>query len=489
MTVQTPSNLTSPPSTWTDPQAHDDLKNLTRLASISSDPDGSHQQALAQTRAYLIKAFKDAGVPDISEVSIKQPGDTTEPNKLVYGTWKVSAAAPTVLLYGHYDVVRADDAPWHEPGGDFDPFDPQESTVGPSPELPQGDVRLYGRGAADDKSGLIMHLSALRSYTAEGRTPPVNLVFAFEGEEEIGTGSLDRYVEANPAMFQADVVVIADTGNVAQGTPTVTTSLRGLVSADVTIKTLDHDVHSGMFGGPAPDAFMVLVRMLDTLTDWRGNCAVDGLRTYTNEKWAPSSPQEEETFRAQCGVEDGVLLTGSGSITQRVAGSPAVNVVGLDGIPSVSDSVNKLHSQVTARISVRIAPDQDPGEAYQALRTHLLAAAPYGVVPSIKNGTEADGYVIRGNGGPYFETAGKAVGDAYAKQFVQSGLGGTIPTINVLAKVQSNPDRSTVVMWGCEEPLCRIHSTPESVSYDELARMTRAEVNLLNYVAEQVQQQ
>jgi acetylornithine deacetylase/succinyl-diaminopimelate desuccinylase-like protein len=488
MTVRTQANFTSEPSTWADSQAHDDLKNLVRLASVSQAPDKSQQQALAGMRAYLVKAFTDAGVPDMREVSIRQPDDISEPNPLVYGTWKVDPAAPTVLLYSHYDVVRADDGPWHEPGGDFDPFDPQEFTAS-TPEVPQGDVRLYGRGAADDKSGLIMHLSALRSYQADGRKPPVNLLLVLEGEEEIGTGSLDRFVEANRDMFQADVLVIADTGNVAQGTPTVTTSLRGLVAADVTVRTLDHDVHSGMFGGPAPDAFMVLVRMLDTLTDWRGNCAVDGLRTYTNPQWTPSSVGEEATFRAQCGVRDGVVLAGSGSITQRVAGSSAVNVVGLDGMPSLKDSVNKLHSQVTARVSVRIAPDQDPEEAYQALRTHLLAAAPYGVVPDITMVAEACGFVVRGDGGPYFATAGKAVGDAYATPFVQSGLGGTIPTINVLAEVQPDPSQCTVIMWGCEEPLCRIHSAPESVSYDELARMTRAEVNLLNYVAEQHTQQ
>lgn len=474
MTTRTSTGTTASPSTWTDPTAREDLKNLVRLASVSEHPDETQQAALAATRRYLIDAFTAVGMPDVREVSIRQPEDTAEPNMLVHGTWTVDPAAPTVLLYGHYDVVRADDAPWHGPGGDMDPFEPREF-----------DGRLYGRGAADDKSGLVMHLSALRAFRSLGRRPPVNLILAVEGEEEIGTGSLDRYVEANPGLFQADVIVVADTGNVALGRPTLTTSLRGLAAADVTVSTLDHAVHSGMFGGPAPDAFMVLVRILDSLTDWRGDCAVAGLTRYTPATggWPASGPEEERTFREQCGVLDGVRLTGSGSITQRVAGAPAINVVGLDGLAGTAQSVTRLHHTVTARISVRIAPDQDPDEAYEALRTHLLAVAPYGVTPQVENPfAPANGFHLPGEGGTYLAAASRAAGDAYGLDCVQSGLGGSIPTINVIAGVQEKPG-ATVVMWGCEEPLCRIHSAPESVSYEELTLMTRAEVNLLNYVA------
>ncbi|MDQ1288828.1 MAG: dimer protein [Actinomycetota bacterium] len=464
---------------------------LVAMPSVSENPSPDQKKALADVRAFLIEKFKDAGMPEIAEMAIGTPGAPEQPNPIVYGRWHVADGLPTVMLYGHYDVVRADDAPWHEPLGadpeeltDADPFDPRESTGG----------RLYGRGAADDKSGILLHLSTLRAYRSLGQAPPVNLVLVLEGEEEIGTGSLDDFIQTgdNAKLFQAEVVVIGDTGNVAIGDPaeihpTVTTSLRGLVAADVTVATLDHDVHSGMFGGPAPDAFMVLVRMIDSLTDWRGDCAVAGLTHYTGPGWPGSSPAEEQTFRDQCGVLDRVQLTGSGSITQRVAGSPAVNVVGLDGLPGTTQAVNTLHHTATARISVRIAPDQDPGEAYQALRTHLLNAAPYGVVPTIVQRAAAPGYFVKTAdgvyGGEYFETACTAAADAYGVGCVTSGLGGTIPTINVFEEVQEKP--ATVVMWGCEEPLCRIHGSPESVSYDELTRMTRAEINLLNYVAGQ----
>jgi acetylornithine deacetylase/succinyl-diaminopimelate desuccinylase-like protein len=252
------------------------------------------------------------------------------------------------------------------------------------------------------------------------------------------------------------------------------------ISADVTVATLQQDVHSGMFGGPAPDAFMALVRMLDTLTDHRGTCAVAGLNAMHNPDWPGSSPEEEQVFRDQAGVLSGVGLTGAGSITQRVAGSPSINVVGLDGVPGTNQAVNRLQHQVTARISVRIAPDQAPEEAYPALRTHLRAMAPYGIVPTVQPAGLNPGYVVPEGDGPWYGSAAQAIADAYgvtSDKVVQAGLGGTIPTVGVIAQAQHKP--VTMILWGTEEPTCRIHSQPESVSYDELDRMIRAEVNLL----------
>lgn len=479
--LETP--VVSPLSVWTDPAAHDNLKELVRLASVSENPSPKQSEDLSKIRQVIMNYFREAGITNIEEISLQpvtssadKSGETQEPNKLLYGRWDGAGPdRPTVLLYAHYDVVRADDGPWELPDGSgsfdpFDPFDPQE----------RGN-RLYGRGAADDKSGIIMHLSALRAF---GGRPPVNIIVAIEGEEEIGTGTLDNYVKHHPQQFQADVIVIADTGNVTENQPTITTSLRGLVAADVTISTLDHDVHSGMFGGPALDSFMVLVRMLNTLVDWKSDATVAGLTRYSDTAWPPSGAAEEATFAQQAGVLPNVQLVGSGSITQRVAGNPAINVVGLDGIPSIKEAMNKLHHSVTARVSVRLAPDQDPNEAFEALRVHLLEAAPFGVTPVIAKVNPCDGYHTAGDGGPFFATALKAVSDAYpdGPGAVRSGLGGTIPTIKILAEAQTK--EPTVVMWGCEEPRCRIHSSVESVSYDELAHMTQAEVNLLTYVAE-----
>jgi acetylornithine deacetylase/succinyl-diaminopimelate desuccinylase-like protein len=465
--MSTKETATAAPSDWVDPNAQADLKQLVAFPTVSDNPDAKQRQAVADLLEMVMTLFKATGP---ATLEVRRISDDSSSNPILYGTWKAATPkAPTVLLYGHYDVVRADED-WLEPDGKSrSPFEPFEWKG-----------RLYGRGSADDKSGIIMHLSTLRAL--QGRLP-VNVTLVLEGEEEIG-GHLDGHIQNNPDLFQADVIVIADTGNVAEGKPTLTTSLRGLVSADVTVSTLDHAEHSGMFGGPALDAFMVLTRMINSLVDWRGDVAVAGLNRYTDGQWAPSSPDEEALFRSQAGVLNGVQLAESGSITQRIAGSPSVVVVGLDGIPSTANSVNQLHPSVTARISVRIAPDQDPNQAYQALRTHLINAAPFGVTPTINPGSSGDGYHIRGNGGRFFDTACRAAKDAYpdAQTCVRSGLGGTIPMINVIAGVQRRAD-ATVVMWGCEEPVCRIHGTVESVSYKELECMTRAEVNLLNYVA------
>lgn len=469
------SNQGASPSTWTDPQAWEDLKTLVSLPTVSDNPSPEQKTALAKAPELLASMFRSAGMGDARVLPLpSEEGSAPNPNPLVYGTLEVSPSLPTVLLYGHYDVVPAKgtwDIP-EQPPVAVDVFTPYES-----------DGRLYGRGSADDKSGIVMHLSVLRAF---GGKPPVNLILVLEGEEEIGTGSLDGFIEANPDLFQADVIVIADTGNASLGTPSLTTSLRGLVACDVTVNTLDHAEHSGMFGGPALDAFMVLVRMLNTLVDWRGDVAVAGLTRYSSGQWPRSSPQEEATFRDQAGVLANVQLSGSGGITQRVAGSPSICVVGLDGIPAVADSVNQLHPSATARISVRLAPDQDPEAAYHALRTHLLNAAPFGVEPVVSPiRSSGDGYHISGKGGRFFETAKKAVQDAYpgASGCLETGLGGTIPMINVIAGVQDPSRDSTVVMWGCEEPKCRIHGGPESVSRDEFDAMIRAEINLLNYVA------
>lgn len=462
-------------------QAWEDLKSLVKLPTVSDNPSPEQLDALKKMPSVLVQMFQAAGMASARVVQMPPDESGRPSNPLVYGKIVVDSRLPTILLYGHYDVVPAPGT-WVEPDGqEASPFTPQEFPVD------QGaDSRLYGRGSADDKSGIIMHLSTLRAFKGK---PPVNVILVLEGEEEIGTGSLDRFIKNNPGLFQADVLVIADTGNAALGVPSLTTSLRGLVACDVTVKTLDHAEHSGMFGGPAPDAFMALIRLLDTLLDGKGDVAVKGLKRYTRQEWPPSSPQEEETFRNQAGVLPGVQLTGTGSITQRLAGSPSICVVGLDGIPSIESSINQLHPSVTARISARLAPDQDPSEAYEALRSHLLANAPLGAhveVSPIKSSGE--GYCIVGDGGRYFADAKKAIAGAYPgpKTCAETGLGGTIPMINVIAGVQDPSKDPTVVMWGCEEPTCRIHGGPESVSRNELQAMIRAEINLFNCVAARI---
>jgi acetylornithine deacetylase/succinyl-diaminopimelate desuccinylase-like protein len=363
---------------------------------------------------------------------------------------------PTVLLYAHYDV---------QPAGEWaDAFRPREAGG-----------RLYGRGAADDKSGIAMHLGAIRAF--DGR-PPVHLKVVIEGEEETGQGTLEAFVAdpANHDLFRADVVVVADVGNWAVGEPTLTTTLRGLAAVDVTVRTLKAPVHSGVHGGPAPDAFMALVRILAALHDDEGNVAVPGL---LRAPWTGVEMSEDQ-YRRDAGVLPGVDLVGSGGVTERLYTAPALNVVGVDGVPSLSGATNALRDRATARISVRLAPRERPGDAIEKLRHRLEAVKPWHVEMAVAPAGAGEGYEAD-PGRPAYATARAALEAAYpGRQVRYAGEGGAIPLVTRLAEV--NPDAS-IILWGCEDPAANIHGPAESVDLGELEAMTLAEAGLLARLA------
>jgi acetylornithine deacetylase/succinyl-diaminopimelate desuccinylase-like protein len=332
-------------------------RDLTELVKIESVNAPTTISEVTRARAAIIDLFRKAEITQAQELVLEHEGKKTTP--LVYADHPGPPGAPVVLLYAHYDV---------QPGGEgwtvTSPFTPLERDV-------DGDTRLYGRGAADDKSGVCLHLAAVRAFKAL----PVHLKLVFEGEEEVGTGVLEDYLLANPTddRFKADLVVVADTGNVRCGEPTLTVSLRGLVAVDVTVSALERPVHSGMYGGPAPDAFMALVRMLATLQDPAGDVAVAGLAKDTMSWPVVTEPQ----FRADAGVLPSVTLIGTDSIEKRLYGKPSINVVGLDGVPPMSKATNALSPKATARVSMRLAPSQDPDTARTLLVNHLRHVAPW----------------------------------------------------------------------------------------------------------------
>jgi acetylornithine deacetylase/succinyl-diaminopimelate desuccinylase-like protein len=434
-----------------------DLIGLVKIKSVNAPATISE---VASARAAIIKLFTEAGIAQVQELIVEHQGKKTTP--LVYADHPGPIGAPVVLLYAHYDV---------QPGGRgwtvTQPFTPLERDV-------DGDTRLYGRGAADDKSGVCLHLAAVRALKAL----PVRLKLVFEGEEEIGTGVLEDYLLANPAddRFKADLVVVADTGNVRCGEPTLTVSLRGLVAVDVTVSALERPVHSGVYGGPAPDAFMALVRMLATLHDHTGDVAVSGLATDDLGWPAVTEPQ----FRADAGVLPGVELIGTESIEKRLYGKPSINVVGLDGLPQMSTATNALCPQATARISMRLAPSQDPDTARTLLITHLRQVTPWGVAVQITSAGQGFGFSAQTNGA-YFTAAENALKTAYSAGTVaHAGQGGSVPLVHALQVV--NPS-AEIVLWGCEEPSSAIHGPNESVSYRELESMALTETLLLHQIA------
>jgi len=437
------------------------LSDLVRFASVN--PNGNQQnKAVADCRADIVKRFRAAGVP-ARELVITYNGRSATP--LVYADYKCSNPnAPTVLIYSHYDVQPAK----KEDGWQTDPFVPVDKPDG-------ADVRKYGRGAADDKSGIVMHLGVAKAFGSKGL--PVNLRLVFEGEEEQPCETLESFLadeKEDHSAFKADLVVVADCGNVVLGKPTITTTLRGYAVFDVTVRTLQSTVHSGMYGGPAPDAFMTLVRMLAALHDDHGDVAVPGL---VRDDAYPFAKVDEPQFRAAAGVVDGIPLIGTGILAQRLGGRPSVNVIGLDGPPPTESAPNVLRPYAKARISVRLAPTQDPQVASKIIADYLKNLKPWGIhAVEVKPLGAGAGYTAKTTG-PRFKAAAAALSQAYGGQAtVYAGQGGSIPLVNALQK--ANPD-AEVVLWGCEEPRCRIHSTDESVSKAELLAMTTAEALLL----------
>jgi acetylornithine deacetylase/succinyl-diaminopimelate desuccinylase-like protein len=426
------------------PQIRADLERLVRIPSIAFPgyPDEPVRAAAEATREIL----RDAGLANAELI------DVPNAPPAVYGEIAGPEGSPTVLLYAHYDVQPAGEASeW-----DSDPWEPTERGG-----------RLYGRGTADDKCGIALHAGALR---ALGGKPPVNVKVIIEGEEETGRGTFETYVSEHVERFAADLVIVADAGNWRAGEPTLTTSLRGMASLDLTVSTLRSPVHSGVFGGAAPDALVALTRMLATLHDDAGNVAVEGL---VRSEW-DGRPVEEGPLRETAGILDGVELIGTGPIAERLYTRPSITAIGLDA-PDIATAGNALIPSATARISARLAPEQDPQAAGEAIAAHLRAAAPWGVKVEVEAKQFARGFRLR-EGGPGDAAARAAMAEAYGKDAVAVGSGGAIPLVVVLA--EALPD-AEIVLWGACDDAAQIHSANESVDLSDLEHATLAEVLLL----------
>ncbi|GAA3291760.1 dipeptidase [Streptomyces cinereospinus] len=377
----------------------------------------------------------------------------------MYGCLPGPAGAKTVLLYAHYDVQPPlDEARWISP-----PF-----------ELTERDGRWYGRGAADCKGGLIMHLLALRALRADGGVP-VRVKVIVEGSEEMGTGGLERYAEQHPGLLEADAIVIGDSGNFRVGLPTVTSSLRGMTLVRVQVDTLEGNVHSGQFGGAAPDALGALIRVLDSLRAEDGSTAVDGL--IADARWE-GLPYDEEHFREDTKVLDGVGLIGSGTVADRIWARPAVTVLGID-CPPVVGATPSVQASARALISLRVPPGMDATEADKLLQAHIEAHTPWGARVSVEQ--IGQGQPFRADtSSPAYQAMADAMAVAYPGQRMQyAGQGGSIPLCNTLAALYP---RAEILLIGLSEPEAQIHAVNESVSPEDLERLSVTEALFLrNY--------
>ncbi|RZU77732.1 acetylornithine deacetylase/succinyl-diaminopimelate desuccinylase-like protein [Micromonospora kangleipakensis] len=430
------------------PGVRADLERLVRIPGIAFEGfDHSHVERSAEAVAELLRGC------DLDVKIVRSGGQPA-----VIGKKAAPPGAPTVLLYAHHDV---------QPVGDrllwlSDPFEPVER-----------DGRLYGRGAADDKAGIMAHVAALRAF---GDRLPVGVVLFIEGEEEYGSDSLERLLEEHREEIASDVIVIADSGNWDIGVPALTTSLRGIVNCFVEVRTLEHAVHSGMFGGAVPDALTALVRLLATLHDDAGDVAVAGLVG----REGASVDYPEDRIRVEAGLAEGVQFIGTGRITDRLWTKPALAVLGVDA-PATGEAPNALVPSAKAKLSVRLAPGDDPKKAYAALRAHLEEHAPWGARVTVTFEHDGDPCVIDASG-PMFDAARSAFKGAWdGTDPVDIGVGGSIPFI---ATFQEMFPQAAILVTGVEDPHARAHGPNESLHLGEFARVCLAEALLLAKVAE-----
>jgi acetylornithine deacetylase/succinyl-diaminopimelate desuccinylase-like protein len=367
----------------------------------------------------------------------------------VYGEIPGPEGAPTVMLYGHYDVQPAP----MEQGWTTDPYKPV-----------QKNGRLYARGAADDKSGILQHAAAIK---AMGGTMPVSIKILIEGEEET-TSHLEPYVEANPDRFQCDAFLINDLGNTRVGEPEMSISERGDVACVIEVRTLDHPVHSGKFGGAAPDALMTLIKTLASLTDDDGAAAIQEVPRFDWE----GADFPDDLYRTSAGVLDGVQYVGRGTLATRLWSSPSVTVLGMD-VPSVKDASNILHASARARISMRIASGMDGEQQLAHLMRHLEASVPYGAKATVERVKVGQPFRARTDG-PSLEAARAAMTEAFGRESHLIGSGASIPLLNTLEVAV--PD-AEFILWGAQDvEQARIHGADESVDLAELERCILAQV-------------
>jgi acetylornithine deacetylase/succinyl-diaminopimelate desuccinylase-like protein len=429
------------------PRIRADLERLIRIPSVSApDYDPAHVRESAQATAEILEG---CGLGELRFLEIEGA------HPAVIGELPAPDGAPTVLLYAHHDVQP----PGRDEEWDSAPFEPAERGG-----------RLYGRGSSDDKSGIAVHQAALLAH--DGR-PPVGVKVFVEGEEEIGSPFLSQFLERYRDDLSADVIVLCDSANWRVGQPAITTSLRGLVDCVVEVRTLDHGVHSGFLGGVFPDALTVLARVLASLHDERGRVAIPGLV----EGDADPLDLTEEELREQVSAVPGLEALGDGTLTARMWARPAVSVLAIDG-PSLAEASNTLIPVARAKVSLRLAPGQDPEAALDALTQHLEANVPWGAGVRVERGAVAHPFAIEARG-PAFDAVRRAFEEAWGVPPVDTGQGGTIPFVKAFA--DSFPE-AAILLTGVGDPECRAHGVNESVHLGDLERACLAEALFLDHL-------
>ncbi|MGH3275069.1 MAG: M20/M25/M40 family metallo-hydrolase [Streptosporangiaceae bacterium] len=423
------------------------VEDLVRIRSVSLpgfDPDPVRASALAT--ATQLERTPLQGIRLL---------ETEGAHPAVFGHGRMRAGRPTVLLYAHHDVM---------PIGEEDLWD------SPPFEAVERSGRLYGRGTADDKAAIAVHINALRSVDP---LCDVNVKVIVEGEEEASSPHLAAFLAEHAELLKADVIVVCDGGNWKTGVPSIGTSTRGIVDCIIEVRVLNSAVHSGGYGGPLADAFISLSHALASLHDPDGDVAVAGL---VHGK-VPELDISPERFAALSGARPGCHLLGRGTIAQRLWEKPAINVLGIDG-PRIAESGNRIVEVARARVSLRLAPGDDPDRAMRLLTSHLSSHVPWGGEVSVREGARAKPYLAK-TGGPGFQAARSALEQAWGVAVVTTGEGGTIPMLTPLAEAFPQAE---VLLTGVADPACRAHGENESLDLADFERACLAEALLLEAI-------
>jgi acetylornithine deacetylase/succinyl-diaminopimelate desuccinylase-like protein len=440
----------------------EELKKLVRVPSVSFP--GFDAGAVNRCADAVAGLLKKSGLTDVRVLQT----DTGHPS--AFGQWINAHDKPTVLMYAHHDVQPAGrEESWTTP-----PFEPTERGG-----------RLYGRGVADDKAGVVLHAAAVGSYLAAAGTLPVNVKVLIEGEEETGSTGLPALLEKHRDLFAADIVLIADSENFDRGIPSLTASLRGIVTVNIEVRSLSSSVHSGTWGGPLPDPALALSRMLASLVDDEGRPAIRGLMDKVRplspaEKTALSGlPYKERVFREQGKLlKDVRIVGGEGTVFEKMWLRPSIAVNVLEA-SSRKNAANIINDAAWARVGVRIVPDMDPKETLELLTGHLRKQAPWGVEVKIEAETPA-GWWKTDTNGPVFEAAKRALQKGYGTKPAIVGAGGSIPFVGTITEALGGVP---ALLLGVGDPATAAHSENESLLISDWEKGCRSLIHLLDLLS------
>ncbi|KGF20851.1 dipeptidase [Pseudoglutamicibacter albus] len=435
------------------------IKELSALVEIPSVAwDDLDPQPVIDSAEAVAELFRSAGLEDVRVLSAARP-DGAQGRPAIIARREAADGMPTVLMYAHHDV---------QPTGDVELWntDPWKAT--------EVNGRLYGRGTADDKAGIMVHVGALRAIDQVAVATGLGLTYFIEGEEEVGSPSFANFLQENRDALAAEVIIVADSSNWKVGQPALTTSLRGLTAGEFEVRVLEHAVHSGVFGGPVLDAPTIAARLVATLHDENGDVAVEGLAVASTAE----IDYDEADFRADANVVGGLRLAGTGSIADRLWRKPAISLIGMD-ITNVSLSSNTIIPMVRGKVSVRLAPGQDPALAAKAMEEHFASQDIFGAEISYKT-TEVGPSFATDTSSPAAQAKMWALEQAWNVKPVEMGLGGSIPFIGDLQAVF--PD-AEILVTGIEDPDTRAHSANESLHIEDFFKATLSEALLLTHLA------